>query len=147
MKPVAPGQWTDIVKDHEIEFEVRRVDRIDVEFQQGAVTEISRATGPDNVHVQLPGRLIPGRASVRTRSWIEQTASDWSAPVMLTVPERPVAPSVTAIEAGSFRNLVWWSGDAAPTVAEVQRGEAMVLRGHFPVARATDLRVRLRAPT
>lgn len=146
MKPVAPGQWTDIVKDHEIEFEVRRVDRIDVEFQQGAVTEISRATGPDNVHVQVPGRLIPGRASVRTRTWIEQTASDWSAPVTLTVPERPVAPSVTAIEAGSFRNLVWWSGDSAPAVAEVQHGEAMVLRGHFPVARATDLRVRLRAP-
>ena len=134
MKPVAPGQWTDIVKDHEIEFEVRRVDRIDVEFQQGAVTEIRRATGPDNVHVQVPGRLYSWRASVRTRTWIEQTASDWSAPVTLTVPERPVAPSVTAIEAGSFRNLVWWSGESAPAVAEVQHGEAMVLRGHFPVA-------------
>lgn len=66
MKPVASGQWTDIVKDHEIEFEVRRVDRIDVEFQQGAVTEISRATGPDNVHVQVPRRL---------RKWLRQFGS------------------------------------------------------------------------
>jgi hypothetical protein len=71
MKPVAPGQWTDIVKAHEIEFEVRRIDRIDVEFQQGGTTEISRVIGPDNVHVQVPGRLIPGQALVRTRTWIK----------------------------------------------------------------------------
>ena len=145
MKPVAPGQWTDIVKDHQIEFEVRRVDRIDVEFQQGRVTEISRATGPDKVHVHVPGRLISGQALVRTRTWIEETASEWSAPVTFVLSERAGAPSVTAIETGPFRNLVWWSGESAPAVAEVQRGEAMVLRGHFPVARANNLRVRLRA--
>jgi hypothetical protein len=50
MTPVAPGQWTDLVQDHEIEFEARRVDRIDVEFHQGAATEVSRATGPNNMH-------------------------------------------------------------------------------------------------
>jgi HEAT repeat protein len=107
MKPVAPGQWTDLVTDAEIEFEVKRVDRLDVEFQQGRVTEIRSTTGPDNVHVQVPRRLIPGQASVRTRTWIEQTASEWSAPVTVTVAERPVAPSVTMIETGPSWNAVW----------------------------------------
>src|SRR5262249_20338950 len=72
MTPVSPGQWTDLVKDNEIEFEVRRVDRIDVEFKQGDVTEESRAIGPDNVHVRVPARLKPGAVSVRTRTWFER---------------------------------------------------------------------------
>jgi hypothetical protein len=146
MTPVAPGQWTDLVKDADIEFEVRRVDRIEVQFQQGNVTEISRATGPDKVHVQVPRRLTPGQVSVRTRTWIEKTASEWSTAVTFTVPARPVAPTITEIEGGPFRNLVWWAGDDAPAVAAARRGEALVLRGHFPVGKAADLRVRLRGP-
>jgi hypothetical protein len=80
MKPVAPGQWTDLARDLEIGFEIGRADRIDVEFRQGRVVVISQATGPDGVHVQVPARLAPGSVSVRTRTWIEQTASEWSAP-------------------------------------------------------------------
>ena len=144
MTPVAPGQWTDLIRDHEIEFEIRRADRIDVEFRQGDVTISTQATGPDSLHVQVPAGLAPGSVSVRTRTWIEQTASEWSAPTDFRALERPVAPSITAIESGPVRNLVWWAGDAAPAFARTKPGEALVLRGHFPVARATDLRVQLR---
>ena len=146
MTPVAPGQWTDLVKDHEVEFEVRRVDRIDVEFTQGAVTELSRATGPDHVHVRVPPRLKPGAVAVRTRTWIERAVSEWSDPTTFTVLERAAAPAITSIEAGRIRNLVWWSGDAAPAVVEARPGEALVLRGHFPVASARALRVQIRGP-
>jgi hypothetical protein len=144
MRPVAPGQWTDLVKDHEIEFEVRRADRIDVEFRQGDASLISQPVGPDGVHVEVPGRLSPGTVTVRTRTWIEQAASEWSAPVTVEVRDQPAPVSITAIESGQIRNLVWWSGDAAPRFAESRPGEALVLRGHFPVAIAAELRVRLR---
>ena len=146
MRPVAPGQWTDIVKDHEIEFEVRRVDRIDVEFQQGAVTEVTRATGPDRVHVRVPPRLKPGLVSVRTRTWIERAASEWSAPATFALLERAAAATITSIEAGPIRSLVWWSGDAALAAIEARPGDALVLRGHFPVASAAALRVQVRGP-
>lgn len=146
MTPVAPGQWTDLVKGDEIEFEVRRVDRIDVEFKQGDVTEVSRATGSDNVHFRVPPRLKPGGASVRTRTWIERAVSEWSDPTTFTLLERVAASKVTSIEAGPIRNLVWWSGDAAPAVVEARPGDALVLRGHFPVASARALRVQIRGP-
>ena len=144
MTPVAPGQWTDLAKDGESEFEIRRSDRIEVEFRQGNVAVISEARGPDSVHIQVPVRLRPGAVSVRNRTWIEQTASAWSAPTAFRILERPVPPSITMIEAGPVRDLVWWPGDAAPTFIQAHPGEALVLRGHFPVARTADLRIQLR---
>ena len=60
--------------------------------------------------------------------------------------DRRVPPTVTVIESESWSNSVWVSSDSAPAVALVRRGDALVLRGHFPVARAADLRVRLRGP-
>ncbi len=147
MKSVAPGQWTDLVTDSEVEFEIRRSDRIEVEFRQGDVVVISQATGPERVHVQVPAGVAAGSISVRTRTWIEQTASEWSAPTDFYVLERPIAPSIGSVEAGPLRNLVWWAGNAAPAVALTKPGEALVLRGHFPVASASDLRVQLRRQT
>jgi len=40
--------------------------------------------------------------------------------------------------------LVWWSGDAAPAFVQARSGDALVLCGHFPVARAANLRVQLK---
>ena len=91
MTPVAPGQWTDLVKDHVTDFEVRRADRIEIEFRQGDVALIGRALGPDSVHVQVPGRLAPGLVTVRTRTWIEQVASEWSIPDLLPGARTPGA--------------------------------------------------------
>jgi hypothetical protein len=144
MKSVGPGQWTDLVTDNEVEFEIRRSDRIEVEFRQGDVVVITQATGPDSVHVQVPAGVALGSVSVRTRTGIEQTESEWSAPTTFRALERPVAPSISSVEAGPVRNLVWWAGNAAPAFVQTKPGEALVLRGHFPVARAADLRVQLR---
>lgn len=147
MKSVAPGQWIDLVGDQDVAFEIRRADRIEVEFRQRGITIISEVSGIDGVHVQVPKGLAPGSVSVRTRTWIEQTVSEWSAPSRYRALESPVAPSIAAIEAGPLRTLVWWFGYAAPAFARTKPGEALVLRGHFPVARAADLRVQLRRPT
>jgi hypothetical protein len=146
MKAVAPGQWTDLVADHEAWFEIRRADRIDVEFRQADNAIVSQAGGPDRVHVQVPAAMKPGPISVRTRTWIEQTASDWSAPADYRSLDRPVAPSIDSIEAGPVRHLTWWKGPDAPGFVGTKPGEALVLRGHFPVARASDLRAQLRGP-
>jgi hypothetical protein len=142
MTPVAPGQWTDLGRDHELEFEMTRSDRIDVEFRQDAVVVISRVVGPDRRHVQVPNRLKPGPTQVRTRTWIEATASEWSQPASFHVLDRPVPPSIFVVEAGPLRNLFWSGSRAADVPTPV--GEVLVLRGHFPVRAAADLRVQLR---
>jgi len=147
MKPVAPGQWTDLSKDWDTEFEVTHVDRVDVEFRQGDFSAISRATGRDGVHVWVPSRLKPGPVALRTRTWIDRTASEWSAAAMFTVVERKVAPTIYNIMDGRFRNYAWWAGDPlAPLVINARPGDALELHGHFPVANAGDLRVQLRGP-
>jgi hypothetical protein len=145
--PVAPGQWTDLVVDADVEFEISRADRIDVEFSQGHRTIVTRPTGPDRVHVQVPRALSPGLIHVRTRTWIERKPSEWSVATDFDALEHLVAPSVTSIEAGPLRNLVWWAGDRSPAFASAKHGEALVLRGHFPVARAADLRIQLHGAT
>jgi hypothetical protein len=144
MTPVAPGQWTDLLIDHLVEYELRRADRVEVEFKQGDVAVIGRPTGPDRVHVQVPTAMKPGLVSVRNRTWIEQTASEWSAPVEYRVLARRASPSINSIEAGPVRSLVWWSGDASLAFVAAKPGDALVLRGHFPVAGAGELRIQLR---
>ena len=143
MTPVAPGQWTDLGKDHLIEYELTRADRVDVEFRQGGLAITSRTTGHDKVHVQVPDRLKPGTVEVRTRTWIQQTASDWSEPSPFQVRAQHVPPSVHVILAGPLRTFLWNAG-ASRAVVEVPAGEVLVLRGHLPVGNARDLRVQLR---
>jgi hypothetical protein len=143
MKPVAPGQWTDLGTNYEIDWEVERADRVEIEFRQGDVASVKQATGLGVRHVEVPAEVVPGQVRVRTRTWIEQDVSPWSPSMPFRVLKNPVPPSVDWIGAGPGRTLVWWSGDDAPAFAQVQRGEALVLFGHFPVARAAELRVRL----
>jgi hypothetical protein len=57
---------------------------------------------------------------------------------------RRVSPSINSIEAGPVRSLVWWSGDASLAFVAAKTGDALVLRGHFPVAGAGELRIQLR---
>jgi HEAT repeat protein len=147
MKPVAPGQWTDLSEDWETEFEISHADRVDVEFRQGDFSAISRATGPDGVHVRVPSRLKPGPVALQTRTWIDRTASEWSAAAVFAVVERKVTPTIDYILDGQFRNYAWWADDPlAPPVINARPGDAFELHGHFPVANAGDLRVQLRGP-
>jgi hypothetical protein len=146
MKRVAPGQWTDLVVDADIEFEIRRADRIEVEFSQRDAAVVAQTTGPDGVHVQVPSSLSSRAVRVRTRTWIEQTASEWSASARFVPSEQPVGPHVELIQAGPRRNVVWSAGRKAE-FATVKPGDTLLLRGHFPVARATDLHVRLKNST
>jgi hypothetical protein len=143
MTSVAPGQWTDLVDDYEIGFEIERADQVDIKFTQGDVVVINQTTGRSRMHVQVPITVTEGPVSVRTRTWIEQTASEWSVPATFRVRARPVAPSVSWIDAGPSRRLVWWTGTNSPALVRVQRGEALTLMGFFPVARVTDLRIQL----
>ena len=144
MAPVAPGQWTDLLRDRLVEDQLRRADCVEVEFKQGEVAVIGRPIGPDGVHLQVPTAMKPGLVSVRNRTWIEQTVSEWSAPVEYRVLASRVSPSIDSIEAGPVRSLVWWSGDASPAFVAAKPGDALVLRGHFPVAGAAELRIQMR---
>jgi len=143
MKAVAPGQWTDLAVDADIEFEIRRADRIELEFSQGSTAIVAQTTGPDSVHVQVPPLLSPGPVRVRTRTWIEQTASEWSAPVRFLPSNQAVGPHVDIIQTGPSRRVTWSAGGVAD-VATAKTGDTLWLRGLFPVARAADLQVQLR---
>jgi hypothetical protein len=147
MIPVAPGQWSDLVLGDADEWEVKRVDRVDVEFRQGDVTVVSPASLPANTHVRVPPRLKPGVVTVRTRTWIEQTASAWSLPATFTLLERPVPPTITSIFRASGRHLWSWdqSADSAKGFIEVRAGQSLRVYGHFPVADRRDLYFRLRS--
>jgi hypothetical protein len=144
MYRVAPGQWTDLAVDADIEFEIGRADRIEVEFSQGDVAVVVQPTGPRSTHIHVPSRLSPGAVRVRTRTWIEQTVSDWSADVRFQLLDRPAAPHVELIHAGPSRRLTWSAGGRVSEFATAKPGDVLWLRGHFPVARAADLTVQLR---
>jgi len=144
MKPVAPGQWTDLGTNDEIDWEIQRVDRVEVEFRQRDVAVVKQATGIHGRHLEVPTELAPGQVLVRTRTWIEQTASEWSPSTPFLVLQQKVPPFIEWIDAGPDRTIVWRSGSRASKVATVERGAALILFGDFPVASAADLRVRLR---
>jgi hypothetical protein len=101
MPQVAPGQWTDLGRSGETEFEITRAERIEVEFRQGDVAMISRAVGANKLHVQVPRRMKPGEAEVRTRTWIGNVPSGWSPLVaQYQVLDRDVPPSIAVIVGG-----------------------------------------------
>ena len=83
---------------------------------------------------------------MRTRTWIEDTASEWSAPATYMVLDRPVAPTIFSVGVGHAGDAVQWPDDPKPSVIEIRRGEGLVLTGEFPIATAADLRARLRSP-
>lgn len=92
MTLVAPGQSTELYLIDADGWEAERADRIEVEFRQGGVTVISEVTDWRRGTIQIPARLKPGRVAIRTRTWIEQTASSWSRPVAVTLPDRTTKP-------------------------------------------------------
>ena len=147
MIPVAPGQWSDLVLRDADEWEVERVDRVEVEFRQGNLTVVNPASLPANTHVRVPPRLKPGVVTVRTRTSIEQTASAWSQPATLTLLERPVPPTITGIFRATGGHLWSWDqyADSARGFIEVRAGQSLRVYGHFPVADRRDLLFQLRS--
>lgn len=138
MKPVAPGQFTNIWPDTSAEFEVERADRIEFEFQQGSYRVTADSLRERPTRIQIPSSLRPGVTLVRTRTWIDQTASEWSAAFKVTLLKRPAPISVSLIN--STHGSVWQPG--GPRFMFATPGETFVLDGSIPVA-AANLKVQL----
>jgi hypothetical protein len=147
MRPVAAGQWTHLDRDHEVEFELLRSDRIEVEFRQQNVAMISETTGPYRTHVRVPEGMRPGLVSVRTRSWIGQTASEWSTANRFPVLARPVPLLIYSIRGVPGIDSLWWVGSGSPSVAIAKAGQRLWVSGEWPVAGAAEVRVQLRGLT
>lgn len=143
MKPVAPGQWTDLALDSSSEFRVARSDSVELRFTQRNTVVTTRATGRRRRHVQVPRQLRPGEALVQTRTWMEKTVSEWSEPATLTLLANPVAPTITSITGLRGAPTGWWT-PLSSTAIVVEHDEALILDGHLTVAGASDLRVWLR---
>ena len=139
MKPSAAGQFTMIWPDAAAEFELARVDRVEFEFQQDAQRIVTDAVDERHRRVRVPASLKPGDSRVRIRTWIEQTASEWSAPVTWQVLSR-AAPVAVASITSAHRSV--WSGQGGPQFIFATPGQTFELSGHVPVA-ARDLLVQL----
>lgn len=112
------------------EIEVSRVDRVEIEFAQGEHRAVVETTGPYRLHVQVPSSLRSGAVTVRNRTWIDQTASAWSAPVRYRLPSRPASTRIRGIRVGPHQ--VWWTGSDGPRFISAEPGAAFELDGDFP---------------
>ena len=143
MKPVAARQWTKLTLDTTDELEVDRVDRVEIEFAQRGQVFTAVATGTQGTRVQIPAGLRPGIAMARNRTWIEDTASEWSLAVPVRIAKRALPVSVEGITVRRTGTTVWLLERNAPRFIEVRPGDDLMLFGHFRVAQPTDLRVQL----
>jgi hypothetical protein len=111
---------------------------VEFEFQQGGNRAVVDGVGEQFRRIRWPSSLKPGDTLVRNRTWIEQTASEWSAPVKLQVLNRAAPISITLISA--VNGSVWWPD--GPRFMYAMAGQKFVLGGNVPVP-ADDLRVQL----
>lgn len=88
MDPVAPGQWADLVFNSTKTLE--QSGRTEVEFRQGEQLVIAPTQQPDaaRVRVRVPVALAPGAVELRTRTWRDGVASEWSEPQAYRLLER-----------------------------------------------------------
>ncbi|HEX6162843.1 MAG TPA: HEAT repeat domain-containing protein [Vicinamibacterales bacterium] len=136
---LAPGQFVTIRPDANTEFELRRVDRVEFEFQQGVVRVVVEANGQGFTRFALPSSLKPGKALARSRTWIEQRVSEWSMPVVVQLSKDPAPVSILLITAAN--GPVWWP-DGGPRFMFAERGQRFEMSGEIPID-ATQLRVHL----
>ena len=139
--PVAPGQWTRIWSEHEVE--LGRSDRVEIEFRQAAAVFVEPVPAASDARVRVPPGLTPGSVMLRSRTWIGQQASTWSAATPYTVRADALPPDVFALENRGQRGALAHP-TAVPVAIRATPGDVLTLHGFFPVADPADLRVQLR---
>jgi hypothetical protein len=147
MRPVAPGQWFDLVYTSGMPLE--HADRVEVEFSQGGRQVVAPTLGPRTMHVRIPPELQAGDVRLRTRTWRGDVASDWSKAETYKVSERRAAPVVEFIRIKTGENtkdVGLWPGPDKPEDFEAKAGETLFLHGQYPVADVERLAVRLDGP-
>lgn len=137
MRPVAPGQRTRLALDTPDVLELMRIDSAEIEFEQEGRRILVPLEGSRRF-VTIPGELMPGRATARSRTSIETTVSAWSAPVSIRLLKRPAPDSVQEIFSEERR--VWW--EDGPRFVYARRGQAFTISGDLP-EQAANVRVQL----
>ena len=128
MKPVAARQWTELWLDTTDAFEVDRVDRVEIEFAQRGQIFAAVATGTQGTRVQIPAGLRPGIAMARNRTWIEDTASEWSLAVPVRIAKRALPVSVEGQarrRPDALRTLPGRATDRPASSADRKRGRRL----------------------
>jgi len=145
MKQVAPGQWAELAVTSLKPLE--GAERVEVEFRQEGRLFVVETRKGDSPRVRVPEALAPGAVELRARTWREGLASEWSDAHTFRLLDRLAPPSVEVIEVGAESKPVFlWEGPDRPASFGARPGDALVLRGHFPVATARELRVTLAGP-
>lgn len=96
MKPVAPGQWLNLVVYGNTIYD--RMTRVDVSFTQDGQTFSTTAPDLKPLRVLLPASLRAGPVELRLRAWIGEAASDWSDAYTYEVAKAPLAPVIYSVE-------------------------------------------------
>ena len=137
MRPVAPGQRTRLALDASDEFELRRIDTAEIEFEQNGRRIVVPLNG-NRRHVRIPEQLAPGLATARSRTSIEATVSQWSAPVSIQILAGPATVSVEQMSSEGHR--VWWID--GPGFVYARPGQVFTITGDLPDV-AANVRVQL----
>ncbi|HMF57763.1 MAG TPA: hypothetical protein VK619_15580 [Pyrinomonadaceae bacterium] len=140
MKPVAPGQWANLVVTSTEPLE--HSERTEVEFSQNGQHLVVETLNPRSLHVHVPAALAPGAVELRTRTWQEGLVSDWSKTIAYKLSEHPVPFQVDVIEVRN-KPVFLWEGPDRPTSFAAHPGDTLIFRGDFTVATADDLRITL----
>jgi hypothetical protein len=93
LKPVAPGQWLQLVVTSMKPLE--RADRIEVRMKQNEAVSTATVKDVKNLRVQVPMSFVPGLIEIETRTWVAQTPSAWSKPVSLKLIERTASAQIS----------------------------------------------------
>ena len=141
LRSVAPGQSFDLQATSSAP--LQHSDRTEVAFTQAGRTIIVPLAKPHTPHVDVPAALLPGDVQLQVRTWRNDCPSQWSQPVSISLADKPVAPAINAIrlEQGIWVSL--WPGPDRPQTFTVNPGDAIVMNGLWPVAKASELRISL----
>lgn len=104
LKPVAPGQWLDlVVGSHD---PLKGAERVEVSFRQNEQFLIVAVKGVSDLRIQVLASLTAGVVMLETRTIVNGEASQWSAPIKYRLLEKPAAAKVYSLEIRAVRTEV-----------------------------------------
>lgn len=146
-RPVAPGQWIDIGFESVPPYD--RAARVEVAFEQNEHTEVIelQLEPNDDLHVRVPQTLLPGEVLVRTRTFRDGRASEWSQAARLELLEQPAPPFVESVQRRRIKDqqsepLLHLENDRSSALIAAP-GDWIAIWGNFAAESTSTLRVIL----
>ena len=123
-----------------------RAERAEIEFVQEGVTKLVDLASVTSrrPRVWVPADFHAGPITLRNRTWRHGRPSAWSPPSRYRLLDQAAVPEVEVIDFQPFRPSEHVpKGPSQRTTIDVEPGDQLTFRGHFPVGVSTELWVKL----